>query len=150
MSWYGAQARWFYPFEREAQRTHGLRLTSHLAKGRRLIYEHSGLEVPGRSDVPVRVEFYASAPYDTFGLDPQDYPRVFADPKARSKHRMSDDALCLYAPFDPPEDRWTSSDGLLLLLNLVVDHLFSEMVWRDSGVWPRPESPHGLPEQWAA
>lgn len=150
MSWYGAKAQWYYPFEREAQRVHGLRLNSHLGKGRRLIYEHSGLEIPGRSNVPVRVEFFASPPYDTYGLAPEDYPRVFADPAARSPHRMPDKSLCLYAPFDAPEDRWTSGDGLLLLLNLVVDHLFSEMVWRDSGVWPRPESPHGLPAQWAA
>ena len=149
MSWYGTQARWFAPFERDAQRVHRLRLTSHLAKGRRLVYEHVGLEDPGRTDrVPARIEFYAAPPYETFGLDPQDYPRVFADPKARSKHRMADDALCLYAPFDPPDQRWTNDDGLLLLLNLVVDHLASELVWRNTDIWPRPESPHGLPGDW--
>lgn len=142
-------ARWYGPLEREARRVHGMRLTSQLRKGRQLVYEHSGLEVPGRADVPARVVFYADPPYATYGLPPQDYPRVFADPGARSKHRMpSDDALCLYAPFVPPAERWTSSQGLLVLLNLVVDHLFSEMTWRETGLWPLPESPHGLPEEW--
>ena len=118
---------------------------------RRRIYKHEGLYVPGRVDVlPVRIEFHERPPYSTFGLAPQDYPRVFADPGAASKHRMpDDDALCLYHPDDPPERRWTAADGLVSLFNIIVNHLFCELRWRNTGgahggVWPLDEAAHGL------
>ena len=60
-----------------------------------------------------------------------------------------DDALCLYHPDDPPERRWTAADGLVSLFNIVVNHLFCELRWRnsggpDGGVWPLDEAPHGF------
>ncbi|MFD5865560.1 hypothetical protein ACFWGP_11440 [Agromyces sp. NPDC127015] len=112
----------------------------------KLTYHHTGIHVPARAArVPVRIEFYRDPLYDTFGLDPSDYPRVFADPGARSKHRMpTDDALCLYDVRDPAEKRWTSEKGLQSLLVMVADHLFYEDIWRDSGKWPVPDAPHGF------
>ncbi|MHB1164371.1 MAG: hypothetical protein ACYC90_00325 [Candidatus Nanopelagicales bacterium] len=149
MSWYGNDAMWFIRFDRDARAQHGRRLSIQLTSGVRT-YRLSGLEVPGRDDVPVRIEFYACAPYYTFGLKPQDYPRVFADPGADSEHRLRDDALCLYAPFDREERRWTSKHGLAQLLNLVRDHLFCEMVWQEKRVWPADAAPHRAPARRAA
>jgi hypothetical protein len=65
-----------------------------------------------------------------------------------------DDALCLYYPRSPAEQRWTADDGLVALLNLVRDHLFFEQHWRSTGghrrgVWLGGEAPHGFPT-WSA
>ena len=171
--WYGEDPAWRYPFERDAKRSFRRSLggvievpanwwaaaprsdngCSWNRKGfgtasgdRRLVYTHTGLRVSSRRDpVPIRVEFHETPLYATYGLRPEDYPRVFADPGARSKHRFpSDDALCLYTPEDPRDRRWASGDGLLALLVLVADHLFAEAFWRRSGNWVLPEAPHGL------
>lgn len=156
--WYGSLAEWQERVERGLARRHPGRLTIadhdlscfHPNASRRRVYKHTGLYVPGRAEpVPTRVEFYESPPYDTYGLSPQDYPRVFADPGALSPHRMPDDALCLYEPEDPAERRWTAPDGLVALLNIVQNHLFCELRWRHTGgfsggVWPLDEAPHGL------
>jgi hypothetical protein len=144
--WYGATVAWWAPFERDARRADGDLITIDLGI-EQLIYRHVGLEVPGRLDpVPVRVEFYAKPPYDTYGLAPQDYPRVFADPKAASPHRMPDDALCLFFPGDPAHQRWTSQHGLQALFDLTRNHLFYELHWRATAekVWLGPEAPHGF------
>lgn len=150
--WYGSTVAWWAPFERDARRRDGDLIQ--IAVGyRRLTYRHSGLEVPGRLDlVPVRVEFFAEPPYYCYGLPPSEYPRVFADPGAASKHRMGDDALCLFYPGDDDGHRWRSEDGLLSLLNLVRDHLFFELHWRATGgrEWLGPEAPHGFPAGSAA
>ena len=120
------------------------------------MYRLNGLFVPGREPIDVRVAFFATPYYDTYKLPPQDYPRVFADPGAISPHRMpGDDALCLYFPHSPPERRWRSTDGLLMLLDLVRDHLFFETHWRDTaargkGEWLGAEAPHGFPQSRAA
>ena len=121
------------------------------------IYKHKGLYVPGRVElVPVRIEFHERPSYQTYGLAPQDYPRVFADPGAVSKHRMpDDDALCLYYPNDPAERRWTAPDGLVALLNIISNHLFCELRWRntggpDGGVWLLDEAPHGFVDKEAS
>jgi hypothetical protein len=156
--WYGSSAEWQDRVERGLTRRHPGQVTVddhdlayfHPNASRCRVYKHAGLYVPGRAElVPTRVEFYERPPYDTFGLAPQDYPRVFADPGAPSKHRMPDDALCLYEPEDPAERRWTTSDGLVALLNIVQNHLFCELRWRNTGgfgggVWPLDEAPHGL------
>lgn len=99
--WYGATAAWWAPLERDARRADGDRLRIELDH-RRLTYRHTGVEVPGRRDlVPVRIEFFADPPYNCYGLPPEDYPRVFADPDQLSPHRMPDDSLCLFYPADP-------------------------------------------------
>jgi hypothetical protein len=158
-TWYGASARWQERLERGLIRRHpGKVSASNNNRGcfepdgsRLRVYKHTGLYVPGREDlVPVRIEFHERPSYQTYGLAPQDYPRVFADPGAASKHRMpGDGALCLYYPDDPPERRWTAPDGLVALLNIVSNHLFCELRWRntggaDGGVWPLDEAPHGF------
>jgi len=148
-NWFGSMPSWRLPLERDAFRLYGP-LIEIVQTENSLVYRHSGIRVSGRpSVVPVRVEFYADPNYNTFGLDPSDYPRVFADPGAASKHRMQDDSLCLYFVNDPPERRWTSDKGLLGLLDLTADHLFLEDYWRSTGgvhkgQWLGPEAPHGM------
>lgn len=122
-----------------------------------LAYRHDGLWVPGRRDpVPVTVCFFDDPPYPCWGLAPSDYPRVYADCGAESKHRMPEDgALCLYYPGSDPAQRWIADDGLLALLNLVRDHLFFEAYWRNTGgrrggQWLANEAPHGFPTQRAS
>lgn len=147
--WFGAHPSWRLPMERDAVRHYGSLLTVHQTENT-LTYTHSGIRVSSRRElVPVTVRFHASPPYSTYGLHPADYPRVFADPGALSKHRMPDDALCLYYAADPAERRWTSDKGLLSLLDLTADHLFLEDYWRTTGgvhkgQWLGAEAPHGL------
>lgn len=115
-----------------------------------LTYEIPDLEVVGR-EVPtqVTVRFLRHGGRETYGLHPEDFPKVYAAP-ARSPHRYSDDALCLFYPLDPPWRRWRSTDGLDVLLTLVANHLFAEDYWlatggtRD-GQWVLDEAPHGIP-----
>lgn len=146
--WYGADPAWTLPFQRDARRHYGSAVTVAL-RHNYLLYRHEGLDVPGRDEpVPVEVRLEARPLYDTYGLSPQDYPRVFADHGLASPHRMPDDSLCLFYPGDPPERRWTADDGLLALLNLAGDHLFFETYWRHTGghqggKWLAPEAPHG-------
>lgn len=156
--WYGAQPSWQLHLERgihgehsrHVRREQGVGLSWRDSTGW-LAYHHAGLWVPGRRDpVPVTIAFFESPPYETYGLAPQDYPRVWAGCGQLSKHRMPDDALCLYYPLSPPERRWTESDGLLALLNLVRDHLYFEEYWRltgghQRGVWLGAEAEHGFP-----
>lgn len=143
--WYGIDPVWREAVERDARRMNGRRLVVDERQGV-LTYLHEGMHVPARAvRVPVRVEFHQAPAYDTFGLEPRDYPRVFADPGAESKHRMPlDDALCLYDVSDPVRRRWTSEKGLQALFDMVADHLFYEDIWRDTGTWPVPDAPHGF------
>lgn len=147
-AWYGADPVWRLPFEREAKRYYGPAISRELHPAT-LLYRHAGLDVPGRTAlVPVTVRFDAKPCYETYGLRPEDYPRVFADVGLLSPHRMPDRSLCLYYPGDPVERRWIASDGLLALLNLVSDHLFYETYWRHTGGhrrgrWLGAQAPHG-------
>lgn len=115
------------------------------------------LDVRGPNDpTDIVVRFYDYPPYETYGLAPADYPRVFAEPGMASKHRMpDDDALCLYYPLDPPWRRWTADKGLLDLLDLIADHLGFEAYWRatggdDGGIWVGDEAEHGFTHDEAA
>ncbi|PSM39997.1 hypothetical protein C6Y14_29015 [Streptomyces dioscori] len=117
-----------------------------------MTYELTGLDVTGEPEpVDVRISFYKDPPYPTYGLKPQDFPRVHAKQGALSKHRYSaDDALCLWHPLDPEERRWTSSKGLLDLIEIVRTHLFLEHYWRltggeHDGRWLVEDAPHGMP-----
>ncbi|WP_222129334.1 hypothetical protein [Nocardioides sp. zg-1228] len=161
--WYGAQPAWQIDLERDAQRAHGLHLRREQGIGvswRRstgwLAYHHDGLNVPGRRDtVPVTVAFFEDPPYDTYGIAPENYPRIWADCGAVSPHRMSDQAPCLYYPWSAVEQRWTAADGLLPLLNLVRDHLYFEHYWRLTGgqrrgQWLGGEAAHGVPDVMAS
>ena len=127
-----------------------------------LVYRHSGLDVPGRRQtVPVTIAFYEDPAYESYGLHPRDYPRVYADRGMQSPHRLTDDALCLFYPPDPPERRWLHTDGLVVLLDIVRQHLLFEDHWRatggfgdhrgrNRGTWLGDEAPHGFEETEAA
>lgn len=115
------------------------------------------IDVRGRlQEVPTTITFYAEPGYDTYGLAPEEYPRVIADPAGRSPHRMpGDNALCLYYPHSPPEQRWRPEHGLLALIDLTRDHLYFEDYWRDTGgdrrgTWLGEQAPHGFPNGSAA
>lgn len=154
-TWVADDPTWSVLLQRDAVRKAGDALAVNTQD--LLTYHHSGLEVVGRSDpVPVTAEFHRIPPYHCYGLPPEDYPRVFADPGARSPHRMpEDERLCLWAPFDPPEQRWTAPDGRQRLLDITAVHLFAEEYWRHTGgvdedgveigTWPIPQAAHGPP-----
>jgi hypothetical protein len=100
--------------------------------------------------VPVIIDFRAEPRWPTYGLQPEDYPAVYAD-AAESPHRMPDYSLCLFYPGDPPWRRWRSRvDYLDGLLHIVHDHLCAEHIWRQTGGhrgghWVLDEAPHGFP-----
>ncbi|MFJ4175385.1 hypothetical protein [Microbacterium sp. NPDC089696] len=144
--WWGSEAGWIYPLERDARRQYGAQLRR-IERPNMLIYIVD-VSVTARSErVRVRVEFHRNPPYPTYKLAPSDYPRVFADVGAESPHRLLDDSLCLYHPSDPVERRWTPDKGLAELLHLAARHLFAEDYWRSSNHrWPFDEAPHGLEE----
>ena len=154
LRWYGTSPAWRVALEAAARREYGSRI--HVTEGRGTLQYRIALDVRGPNDlVDVAIDFYLSPVYDTFGLSPQDYPRVWAEPGLPSKHRMPDDALCLYYPMDPAERRWTADKGLLDLLYLIVDHLVYEAHWRatggsNGGQWLGDEASHGLPQEPAA
>lgn len=145
LPWKPNDPAWVIRFEAAAAARYGSALRRTQSRGR-LTYEVA-LPVIGRDEpVPVRVEFHRHPGYLTFGLDPIDYPRVFADEGAPSPHRMpDDDSLCLYYPGDPEHRRWTAEKGLDELLNLTARHLLAEDFWRENdNVWPFDEAAHGM------
>lgn len=152
--WYGNSPVWRVALEASARRQYGNRL--HVTEGQGTLEYQVALDVRGPNDlVDVKITFYVAPVYETYGLSPQNYPRVRAEAGLLSKHRMPDDALCLYYPLDPTEHRWTPEKGLLDLLYLVVDHLVYEAHWRvsggwDGGRWLGDEAPHGVVEGTAA
>ncbi|KND26588.1 hypothetical protein IQ64_46470 [Streptomyces stelliscabiei] len=118
-----------------------------------MTYELTGLDVIGEPDpIDVQIRFHSNPPYPTYGQRPEDFPRVHAKPGVPSKHRYRfDDALCLWYPLDPAEQRWTSSKGLLDLIETVRTHLFLKHYWRltggeQGGQWLVEDAPHGMPE----
>jgi len=148
--WYGARASWWIPLEAAARRRFGTDLR-HDYRGDHLVYTLTDLEVPGTPTVvQIVIWFWAHPGYDTFGLAPEDFPRVHAEPGVASPHRYSDDALCLWSPFDPIRLRWHHELGLLDLIEITRRHLGMERYWRMTsghrgGVWLLPDAPHGLP-----
>lgn len=154
LRWYGTSPVWRVALEASARREYGDRLR--VTEGQGTLEYRIALDVRGPNDlVDVKIMFYVAPVYDTYGLSPQDYPRVWAETGLPSKHRMPDDALCLYHPIDPAEHRWTPDKGLLDLLYLVVDHLAYEAHWRAGGGWATgqwlgDEAPHGFTQEAAA
>jgi hypothetical protein len=107
------------------------------------------LTVVGDPPIKVIIEFFSDPPYPTYGLAPDDYPRVWAKVGASSPHRNPDGSLCLWHPHDPEDRRWTSDKGLLCLIWIVQRHLFLENYWRMTGgprrgQWILEDAPHGL------
>lgn len=153
--WYGVQPSWWAPLERDARQHFGDALQHTYDQGS-LLYELAGLDVIGEPDpIDVRIRFHSNPPYPLYGQRPEDFPRVHAKPGVPSKHRYRfDDALCLWYPLDPEERRWTSSKGLLDLIEIVRTHLFLEHYWRltggeQGGQWLVEDAPHGMPESGA-
>lgn len=147
--WFGNDPRWRLKLEAQARAKYGATLTAKELPGRRLLYRVA-VDVHGPAQLTDIVVLFAENPdWDCYGLDPRDYPRVWAEPEQASKHRMPDDALCLWFPGDPRERRWTSGKGLLDLLNVSIDHLLAEQYWRatgghDGGIWMFDEAGHGF------
>ncbi|GAA2999660.1 hypothetical protein [Actinokineospora diospyrosa] len=146
--WYGFHPAWQVALEAQARREHGDVLRLHLNPG--LVTYIVPIDVPGRRrPVPAAIEFHRRPYYDCYGLASEDYPRVHAAPGETSPHRMPDDALCLYYPASPADERWRAADGLLALIDLIRNHLFFEDYWRATGghrrgIWLGAEAPHGF------
>lgn len=69
-------------------------------------------------------------------------PRVFVDGPTESPHRYSDDSLCMWFPYDPPEARWRPGNGPSALLGHIAAHLIKEQWYRQTGDWPGDEVGH--------
>ena len=71
-------------------------------------------------------------------------PKVIVDGPVDSPHRYSEGHLCLWYPGDEKTARWTHSDGLVVLIDLIRLHLIREAWWRESGEWAGPEILHAI------
>jgi hypothetical protein len=68
---------------------------------------------------------------------------IHVDGPIESPHRYADGTLCMWRSDSPRERRWVRSDGLRMLIGLIVLHLLREELWRQDGVWYGPEASHG-------
>jgi hypothetical protein len=167
--WYGADPAFWYPLQRDARRV----LTEKVLSEYRpevLSYTVDRLAVPGETrGHTVTIEFWRAPEYETYGLHPRDYPRINTDSAEPRKHSFCSaprcaciatprlwgtvphsGPLCLWFPLYPPELRWTSEMGLLVLIEMVRRHLLAELEWRRTGRWILEEAAHGFPEQVSA
>jgi myo-inositol-1(or 4)-monophosphatase len=119
-----------------------------------IIYRFGALDVPGdpaRHDVAI--VFWRQLPQPwAEGIDPRDYPSVYTSRHRGRYHDNRDDGLCMWSPFDPPEQRWSHDKGLLTLIEITRRHLFLELHRQCSGgdaggQWLGAEAPHGLPPE---
>jgi hypothetical protein len=79
--WYGLDAAWWVPLERDARRTFGDALR-HTLTHNELTYQLDDIDVPGDPQRRnSRITFHAQPPYPTYGQRPQDFPRVHAPPR---------------------------------------------------------------------
>ena len=70
---------------------------------------------------------------------------VFVDGfPGRLHHTYGNNRLCMWYPSDPPERRWFPKDGLLVLIDTALLHLFRERYFLDhpDEDWPGEEVPH--------
>ncbi len=148
--WYGVDPCWFVPFERDAKRAMRRQVSTDVTVLDQLAYTIHDVEVVGDDvDHEVTIRFHRVPPYATYGLAPEDCPRVTSVPNLESPHRFGDDAFCLWQPQDPPEQRWAARLGLLTLIEVIRRHLFLELHWRKTGgrrrgIWLLEDAPHGL------
>ncbi|MFE9693680.1 hypothetical protein [Micromonospora sp. NPDC005806] len=77
-----------------------------------------------------------------FSAGSPEIPRVFVNGPSESPHRYDGGELCMWLPFDGPEQRWLRGDGPAALLGHVVAHLVREEWWRRTGEWVGDEAPH--------
>jgi hypothetical protein len=91
------------------------------------------------------------------GLDPQqvtielpanapDVPHIYVNGPG-SPHRYPDGRLCIWYPYDPPEQRWTWRDGGASLAGHICAHLIREAWWRQTAEWVGNEAPHAEPAE---
>lgn len=73
-------------------------------------------------------------------------PSVFVDGPAESPHRYPNGSLCMWYPGDPPEQRWTHTDGAGALVANIAAHLVKEEWYRLTGEWKGDEVGHGVPD----
>jgi hypothetical protein len=59
------------------------------------------------------------------------------------KHTFGANRLCMWFPDDPAERRWQREQGLLVLVDTAVTHLFKELFYRETREWLGEEAPHG-------
>jgi hypothetical protein len=62
------------------------------------------------------------------------------------KHSFGRNELCMWYPRDPADRRWQRDQGLLVLVDTAVTHLFKELYYQETGEWLGEEAPHGLPK----
>lgn len=152
--WYGAEPAFHVRVERGMRSIRDIAgpVTSVLTD-RELVYSVPGLAVPGdleRHDLTIKFH-RTQLPDWTLGIARCDYPDVFTSVDRPRKHQHSYGALCLWASYDPPEQRWWHGDGLLSLVEIARAHLFLELHWWHTGgdhggEWVVPDAPHGLPD----
>ncbi len=142
IDWYGADPCFWYPLERDARAQLPERFTVSYSPGV-LRYQVYQLDVPGdelRHDITI--EFWRVPPYSTLWLQARDYPRIFTSVERRRKHAFDDKSLCVWHPRDPEVRRWTSQQGLLVLVEMVRRHLLLEMDWFVTGEWAIEDATH--------
>ncbi|MET7423620.1 hypothetical protein [Dactylosporangium sp. NPDC005555] len=81
-----------------------------------------------------------------FAVGSPEVPRVFVDGPTESPHRYLSDGLCMWFPFDGPDQRWLRGDGAAALLGHIIIHLIKEEWWRRTGEWVGAEAPHDARE----
>jgi len=69
-------------------------------------------------------------------------PSIIVDGPKESPHRYGERELCMWYPYDPKENRWIHSDGLLHLLVMIQAHLYREAWWRETDEWLGPQCEH--------
>ena len=162
--WFGADPSFWYPLERDAHRFLPEAVVWRYRPGL-LTYTVEKLAVPGEV-LPhgITIEFWRIPEYETYGLAPEDYPRVHTDSLSPRRHAfcagdlcicasgarrygvtLHSGPLCLWYPHDPSARRWTHDMGLRVLIEMIRRHLLAELEWRRTGRWILEEAAHGFP-----
>lgn len=62
------------------------------------------------------------------------------------RHTYGANELCMWYPKDPPNRQWSRGDGLLMLVDTAVAHLFKELYFRETGEWLGEEVHRDVPK----
>lgn len=65
--------------------------------------------------------------------------QVFAPGLAELRHVYGDGSLCMWYPKDKRNRVWRASDGLRALLDITALHLYKELRFKETGLWPGEE-----------
>lgn len=146
---------WFHDFRRrlrfesEATRAHGALHPRKVGKGKNAVIVYVATVFVPEYDVNRQL---------TIQLRNSTKPRLIAvtvDGPTDSPHRYGLHDLCMWRPDAPTDERWTSDEGLMRLIQYATLHLYREEYWRESGgydkgVWLGDEAPHGDVKEQAA